>query len=445
MAIVVRLVVLWAGYEDLSTDPDDYRVLAENWASTGTFGFLGDDGAGRPTAFRPPLYPWMLSWGASVERDLPSLYVAILHLFLGLGTVILSWRLGRKIGIRAWVPAAAIALDPLLLRASQLPMTETAAAFFGVLCWWISVEAVAGDNKVTAGFRISTRHATWLVAGSVFGLAILLRPTFAPWTMLIALSITWSAFRRRNFKKQVFEILAFCFGVASCVLPWMFRNNDVLGKPIWATTHGGYTLLLANNPSLYEHFRANGADRNWDATSFHKMWIARHQDESVEWDSFWRSSPSTSYAHTEFLNSDQGELAENRLAYELASESIREKPYDFIRSCGYRLLWFWAIWPNDQGNWVVRTGVGLWYGCWLGMAALGLLRLRKEQVSVLLPGLLLLISLSFVHSIYWSNMRMRSPLMVVVYLAGSISVSTQRGERQSAGNKEEKTQAEETT
>ena len=33
--------------------------------------------------------------------------------------------------------------------------------------------------------------------------------------------------------------------------PWMIRNFVVFGEPVWTTTHGGYTLALANNPVYY--------------------------------------------------------------------------------------------------------------------------------------------------------------------------------------------------
>ena len=34
------------------------------------------------------------------------------------------------------------------------------------------------------------------------------------------------------------------------LLPWAIRNKMRLGDPVFTTTHGGYTLALANNPNL---------------------------------------------------------------------------------------------------------------------------------------------------------------------------------------------------
>src|SRR5438874_11851777 len=33
--------------------------------------------------------------------------------------------------------------------------------------------------------------------------------------------------------------------------PWAVRNAWSFGEPVWTTTHGGYTLALANNPIYY--------------------------------------------------------------------------------------------------------------------------------------------------------------------------------------------------
>ena len=63
------LVIGFAG-DSLQQDPDSYRVLAETWAETGTFGFV-DEGTEKPraTAFRPPLYPWLLGWFVELFGD----------------------------------------------------------------------------------------------------------------------------------------------------------------------------------------------------------------------------------------------------------------------------------------------------------------------------------------------------------------------------------------
>ena len=47
--------------------------------------------------------------------------------------------------------------------------------------------------------------------------------------------------------------------------PWAIRNQIVVGRPIVSTTHGGYTLLLGNNPSFYDHLRTAPRGTVWSA------------------------------------------------------------------------------------------------------------------------------------------------------------------------------------
>ena len=58
--------------------------------------------------------------------------------------------------------------------------------------------------------------------------------------------------------------------------PWAVRNAHVFGRPIVTTTHGGYTLLLGNNPQYYDFLRAGGWSATWDAKDVYASWCAQH-------------------------------------------------------------------------------------------------------------------------------------------------------------------------
>ena len=45
------------------------------------------------------------------------------------------------------------------------------------------------------------------------------------------------------------------------LLPWAVRNALVLAEPIITTTHGGYTLALANNEVYYRDILARARAR----------------------------------------------------------------------------------------------------------------------------------------------------------------------------------------
>ena len=293
IAFVVRGGVLWFGQAALQDDPDAYARLATNWARFGVMGVESADGAQvSPSAFRPPLYPWLLSWlarpvssdatAAPFQYSLPVLRVSGLHLIIGLLTVWLTWSIARDLRLRwPWLPALWVACDPILLRASQLVMTETLAACLVVVAWklWLLVyppiDISRSENASSDDCRLPSAQSArtlsgWLALaglGVVWGLSILARPTAAPWVAACVLGVV--CFSSSCWKRRTNDGLILSLLVAACLAPWVLRNLSQFGKPIWATTHGGYTLLLANNPLLYQHFAQHGPSRDWDAEPFH--------------------------------------------------------------------------------------------------------------------------------------------------------------------------------
>ncbi len=73
--------------------------------------------------------------------------------------------------------------------------------------------------------------------------------------------------------------------VTACLVPWMVRNQRQIGHPIAMTTHGGYTLLLANNEMLYNHFQTKGPSRSWEEDEFHRYWESL-QSQAIKRDEY---------------------------------------------------------------------------------------------------------------------------------------------------------------
>jgi Dolichyl-phosphate-mannose-protein mannosyltransferase len=402
-AIVIRSAVSWFGAADMHADPDSYARIATALAKTGTFGFEVEGGAS-PTAFRPPLYPWLLSWFV-VDGQVARVAVAGLHLLLGCATVMLTFLIGNKLNLRfAWLAGVAVAVDPILLRQSQLVMTETLATCLGVLAWWLwllvwpSIES--GGGKQRSGKQRAGKQWLALSAFSLtLGVSILARPSAAPWAVLCALIALFVGCE--CWKRRVNDCVLLCLGVLICVVPWTLRNYSTFGKPIWATTHGGYTLLLANNPPLYRHFVANGPSRAWEAAEFQDAWSARVGLEVPP------------------LN----EITEDRFAYLAARSTIARYPHIFALSCIYRVGWLWALWPYDGSVGISEVLIGGWYaviflGAYSRLMQLWIARSYRPW----LIGLSLVFSLTAIHAVYWSNMRMRAPAMpcVVLLAVGSV-------------------------
>lgn len=474
LVVVIRSLAGLADWQSLSQDPDSYARLAVTLSKTGIYGFESDQGTVSATAFRPPLYPWLMSWLVGDGKVQP-VGVFALHVVLSLAIAGLTTGIADRLSIP--FPLAAgflVTIDPLLTRASQQVMTELLATALGLAVWrlWLVIWPPVAFCTVDA---LHSQRTWWqwlaIVALSLsFGLSILARPTAAIWlalTVLVMLRIGCPCWKRRANDVAIVSLM-----VAACLCPWMLRNLSQLGQPIWATSHGGYTLLLANNPSIYKHFEERGADRGWDAEAFHAAWARRGFVDRMQMlpDSYWLANAdnssakdttdtaATNRAATERVadvdNSEGqsgvgkearqnvpsikagyssgrlevrslGELQDDRLAYAIARQTILSHPQTFAKSCVYRLSWFWSCWPYGVGR-LQSVVIGAWY---IALLVIALVGLRQAMIGgwalflrQWLPALTLVIALSCVHSVYWSNMRMRCPTMPTVYLLALLSL-----------------------
>lgn len=388
-AFLIRFLFGWITSDALDADPDAYKRLAWTWAQSGTYGLLNQDQTVTPTAYRPPLYPWVLHWIAPCKEWKSSLIG--LHAALGALTVFWTYSIGKHLKLSFYPRLAAallVLVDPILLRQSSLIMTETLATCLSVAIWYLAV------RKEAPSANMNRLH--WLALGASLGIACLCRPTSLLWAFVWAAIIAF-----RNAKHALLLLL----GCLLILCPWWIRNRQMLGQGVWMTTHGGYTLLLANNPILYKHWEQSGS-REWNEDAFH-LW----------WDEQQKSVPITPAIHPE-IQTDQ-------FASQLAKDTISHNWTAFLRGAVVRQAWFWAWWPSErQASLPVRWLICIWYGSISLLACIALWRLAiayrckmdDEWIRLWGPAFSLLISLCATHSVYWSNMRMRSVLIPMISL-----------------------------
>ncbi|MBN2296134.1 MAG: phospholipid carrier-dependent glycosyltransferase [Pirellulales bacterium] len=395
LALVARVGVLFLMPGALSTDPDDYWRLAVNIAQHGT---LGHENV--PSAFRPPLYPLMLSPCAIIDADDWSrVAVGVLHVALGLATVGLTFGLAVRLELKKWAPLAAllVAFDPILLGQSRLIMTETAATFLATAALFAMAMLL---ERPTAG------RAGWV--GGTMAAASLCRPVFLPWMVLSFVLLAVFVKRRSNDEAggsrthpTSWLIVLTAVTVASCVLtPWVVRNQLQFKRPIITTTHGGYTLFLGNNRSFYDHLLTAQWGSVWDAK---------------ELDPRWQRDPRAL--------TPEIELTDDREAYEAAYATIRSRPGIFIYSCLIRVGRLWAVMPHHVSG---GRLVAAWYVLEFFLAVLGIwviFRYEKARSPVWLWAILLVACITAVHTFYWTNMRMRAPLEPVIALAATAGLA----------------------
>ncbi|SMP46121.1 Dolichyl-phosphate-mannose-protein mannosyltransferase [Neorhodopirellula lusitana] len=408
-AMVVRGGVLVARVDGLSDDPDAYRVIATTLAKTGVLGLpVGDEGAA-PTAFRPPLYPWLLSLQVDSVGQLKNSSVAILHWLLGCLTVWFSYDIARRLFSDrvAVVTGILVTLDPILLWQSTLVMTETlAAALTMAVCWWW-VNRYHHDAQSKPACQVSaTSHLqSSAVLGLLLGLAFLCRPTFLVWAGLLIPAVLFVGPACRVRRGVSFAVAGIVF--ASIVGAWTLRNLSAIGHPIWATSHGGYTLLLGNNDSFYDYLKDRPLAAPWNSPA-------------------WDAEPF--FADYAKRQSQPDEVADDAAAYERAKSTIQNRPDEFVHSCWVRLGRLWQPFPHATPGRSTASivAVGLFYVIVDAMILFVLFHHRRalslrygRRMIIAWPAIALVITLSGVHSIYWSNPRMRAPANPVLAIVAA--------------------------
>lgn len=380
---------------DLTSDNDGYLAHARPVAEGR--GFLGPY-SDRPTAFRPPGYPMVLA--SLLARGVAD-PVAVM-LINTLASVVIIWLtkvLGLQAGLSekfAMLAAVLIAMDPLLVRYSVLPMTEVPCAAVLLAAMVLLRRTVDSGTPL-----ISSR----VVSGILFGIGILIRPTVLISCAFVSAYTLLTALRSRTAGKSLVSLvsLAMLPGVVAGLLlaPWIVRNAIRFQAFIPATTHGGYTLALGNNPDFYRDV-IHGQDAfPWDGgalDSWQQQMIAQSRQEGVRQDD---------------------EPAMDAWYYEKTRTAMNADPASFLKATGLRLRRFWALTTAESmGPRVVSTGTSFWYALlWLGLLIerIGAWQLRKTVSSGRAVDLwLVVLSFMLIHSVYWTDTRMRAPLMPVL-------------------------------
>jgi 4-amino-4-deoxy-L-arabinose transferase-like glycosyltransferase len=383
LSILARVAVMWPTRDRPMEDPDNYLPLARSLAEGRGFEILG-----KPTAYRPPLYPLILAPGVAGLGAFKDWWVRGLHLVLGAGTTALTALAARRWGLsdrRVAVASLIVALDPVLVVQSRAVMTETFAAFL-----MAAALASVADARETRGS---------ILAGLALGLAALCRPSTLPAAglMILASLAGPGRFRRRLVRASQIAMITLL-----ALLPWGVRNLFVFGELVLTTTHGGYTLALANNPEYYDAVLNSPRGRVWSGPS-QRSWTVRISQKTTG-----MSEPD----------------ADRTLRRE-AIRLMRERPLSFLKASAARLARFWGLAPSESVYPVwLRAATAVWtIPLWV---LLGIGTLRRESWRwPRVSALMVIVALTGVHTVFWTDLRMRAPIVPAIALiaasAGKLS------------------------
>ncbi|MGO8684093.1 MAG: ArnT family glycosyltransferase [Thermoleophilia bacterium] len=204
---------------------------------------------GHPTAFFPVGYPAFLAGLFTLFGTSLAVFKAA-NVVLWMLTAGLAYGLGVQLGGRrvGLIGGLLVALYPDYVIYSSLAASEN-----------LFIPLLLGALYVLAGgvrWRPSLRRA--VLAGVLFGLAILVRSTALLVPLLVALVI-WLGWRSRRGALAGLCVMA---AAACVVVPWVVRNAVVMGDAT-VSTNGGYTLLIGLNPRASGGVRVHGGTPLW--------------------------------------------------------------------------------------------------------------------------------------------------------------------------------------
>ncbi len=404
IALGLRLAVIAIRPNELTVDRDAYLGIATGVAEGRGF---SSPGSSQATAFRPPLYPMCL--GAGLTCLQPSVVVGGINIIAGLLTVWLTARLGCSLnfGPRRFLAALIVAVDPLLAWYTCQPMTESICTFLATFWLWSMMALPSGNRHEYLIKRI--------LNGIIFGLLVLCRPTF--WLIAALYLLAWfTTLRRHDVEDQPSRSPTFLpgwvwslTGTLCVVAPWLIRNWIVFGVPILTTTHGGYTLLLGNNPVFYQEV----VEQQWGTVWQH--------DSLLNWQTELESKIEKD------LGPHASEVQRDRWYSNQAKRYMLATPRQFAAAIVHRVRSLWNIIPQGDatdhaGGWAM-SAVGWFYSLILTAGLIGIVTIScSSDRHKWLPLFVLIASVQLAHLFYWTNTRMRAPLTPAIALFAIVAI-----------------------
>jgi hypothetical protein len=413
LGLAIRLGGTLMRSADLTADHDAYLAHAQ-MIEQGE-GFAGPY-THRPTAFRPPAYPIAIAAVRCIGLSVPA-SVAFINLGCSIAIMWLTWILCRQLELPVHVSVVATVVttfDPLLVRYSILPMTEVPAAAM-LMAAVVSLKAAELQNRTTG----ASCAGYYILSGLLFGIGSLVRPILL---VCCGMLVLWRLILRlksgtancKNVTRTILPLVAAFIALS----PWIIRNAVQFNKFIPATTHGGYTLALGNNPDFYRDVIEGDMPFPWPGPQL-DAWQQRMIAESA--------------AQGVTPGDEPGQDA---WYYQQTVSAMRKQPMICVRACLLRLLRFCAITPGvDNGlPKAVTILIGLWYGLiWFGVVAAvvqSVENLWRVPKSVFKPDLrpqtsladlwLIVLSFMLLHCFYWTDTRMRAPVMPSVCIIAAV-------------------------
>jgi 4-amino-4-deoxy-L-arabinose transferase-like glycosyltransferase len=242
IVLVIAAVLRWAWLSYARPVPvsdfKHYLDVAQTMLDQGYFG------VGRPSAWRLPAYPAFLAVGALLSRD-----TFFLSAFTGALSVI-------QVGLTYWLSLLTFRRRSAAIVSGLVVAVSPAFVTFAPVLASEHLLAVCVLGALAAAMK--TRRRIWtlpLLAGVLLGAGVLTRGeagAYLPAVLLVAAVTVWTTRtgpgRMRATLAAATLVVA---GVAAVVVPWIVRNETLVGDGAGLSTTGGFNFYLAHSPGPY--------------------------------------------------------------------------------------------------------------------------------------------------------------------------------------------------
>jgi 4-amino-4-deoxy-L-arabinose transferase-like glycosyltransferase len=213
---------LYPGYTDGAEYLDNARSLVE----TGVYGY-----GGRPSAFRPPAYPFLVALSLKVFGETLTA-VRLLHVVLFLATTICYTVVTTKLfgKLTGMLTALGFSLYPLFAFITTEIATENLYMPLASLVFALTFPLLR------AGRRPVVRALWGAAVGAGCGLGILTRSNMLFVMIALQAVIVWNALKRgERFIDSAVSIAGLWIGALVVLSPWLIRNEIQMGAPVVGT------------------------------------------------------------------------------------------------------------------------------------------------------------------------------------------------------------------
>jgi 4-amino-4-deoxy-L-arabinose transferase-like glycosyltransferase len=341
------------------------------------------DGLTGPTAWEPPLYPYVIAGVFKLFGIYSSLSAIVLLLINSIFSALTSIPI-FLIGRRCFGEKVAVwsswfwALFPYVMYWCTRWVWETSlSALLLTTIFWLALDFENRDGL-----------KPWVQFGLLWGVATLNSPvlvTFLP------ISGLWAWYHQRLRGKRSFGgVVVASVIFLACMTPWTIRNYRVFGRFFFVRDNFGVELRLGNGP---------GADGTWMAYLHPSASVfAMHQYQTM------------------------GESAYIEMRRQQAVEFIKQDIGRFAWLCTKRFIYYWSSSPRPGVWWSVHarrslfltSSILLFWG--LGRTV----RKRKPGASLFL---LLFLTFPAVYYVVFPHPRYRHPLEPLIFLLGVFLIS----------------------